>query len=78
MGERLICIQEVRGSIPRSSTTYFCSNTYCITEAITKCAVTVHFVLVLTTGKFFNKVNQAESLDLSLTLGDSLGGETDP
>jgi hypothetical protein len=39
------------------------------------------FFLVLTTGKFFNKVNQAESLDFSSALGGSserLCGERDP
>ena len=39
------------------------------------------FFLVLTTGKFFNKVNQAESLDLSLALAGSSdvgGGERNP
>ena len=39
------------------------------------------FFLVLTTGKFFNKVNQAESLDLSLALtgsSDAEGGERNP
>ena len=39
------------------------------------------FFLVLTTGKFFNKVNQAESLDFSLALGGSsglIGGERNP
>ena len=28
----------------------------------------MHFVLVLATGEFFNKVNQAESLDVNLAL----------
>jgi hypothetical protein len=39
------------------------------------------FVLVLTTGSFFNKVNQAESLDLNLALAGSsgrAGGEGNP
>ena len=39
------------------------------------------FVLVLTTGQFFNKVNQAESLDLSLALAgsqDPVGGKGNP
>ena len=39
------------------------------------------FGLVLTTGLFFNKVNQAESLDLSLALAAPLGavgGERNP
>jgi hypothetical protein len=43
--------------------------------------IEVGFVLVLTTGKFFNKVNQAESLDFSSTLSDPsgcVGGEKDP
>jgi len=43
--------------------------------------VSVCLFLVLTTGKFFNKVNQAESLDFSSTLaGPSgcVGGEKDP
>ena len=58
LGERLICIQEVSGSIPLSSTTS--SHHRDQNEAHD---VIVRFVLVCTTGKFFNKVNQAESLD---------------
>ena len=55
MGERLICIQEVRGSIPRSSTTFYvvCSHQ----EVRHKDTVEVYLCLVFTAGTFFNKVN---------------------
>ena len=58
LGERLVCIQKVCGSIPHGSTTYP-GDRGCITEVRTQSIVSdeVGCVLVLTTGKFFNKVD---------------------
>ena len=77
LGERLPCTQEVCGSIPHSSTILFIASL----GSERSLFIEVGFVLVLTTGKFFNKVNQAESLDFSSTLAGSsgcVGGEKDP
>ena len=69
LGERLICIQEVCGSIPHSSTIY--------RPLIISSVVSVLCDRAFTTGSgnqmFFNKVNQAESKDCSLALGSLWG-----
>ena len=76
-GPREVCDGTPPGSIPHSSTIYFCINEirkklFCLIERAS---------FWFYTGMFFNKVNQAESMDFSLALGISsevFGGERNP
>ena len=76
-GPQEVCDGTPPGSIPHSSTISFAS----LKSERSFFVFLKSFFLVLTTGKFFNKVNQAESMDLSLALADPLGcvgGERNP
>ena len=67
LGERLPCTQEVCGSIPHSSTIKAPPCTLSSLSDLSALSAEC-LNLVLTTGLFFNKVNQAESLDCNLAL----------